>query len=130
MTLKMMNDILTLLALEVIADKRVLTDEVDTFVDTARHLQEIMNIDPVLSDETLFAWLESNYQNLQNIVSGSDFDRKLQDLFSRLEALPNKAAVLKGMARISIADGEVHVSEQALIILAARHWGINVPAFT
>lgn len=55
---------------------------------------------------------------------GPNLEPWLYERVNRLAGIENKAAILEAMRQIAIADGELHVSERALIVLTARQWGL------
>jgi len=96
------NDLLSLLAIMIFADKRVLENEVSAFVRLADKLQVARDIEPRLSEAKLAVWYEDS------------------------KDLPDKLSILSVLCDIASSDGEVHVSERALIKLTAQRWDIAV----
>ena len=77
-----------------------------------------------ITDTTLLLWFEANKDSLAAMHTRSDFDTWLNKHLDRLTDYPGKSAFLKMMGEVSAADGEVHISETALSVLAARRWNL------
>ena len=123
------DDILTLLALTIIADKKVIDQEVDTFLQIPPQITNDLGLDNSISQSKLLAWIYANQARVKTMLSSPEFDDILIGIFKRTQAVPNKQAILNKMTKIAAADNEIHVSEQALIILAARYWCLPIPNF-
>ena len=120
------NDLLSVLGLMIVADKRVLEDEISAFVRLADKLQVARDIEPQLSEEKLHGWYEGNKDELIGALKRPDFDTWFYERLDRLNPLPNKLSILSVLCDIASADGEVHVSERALIRLTAQRWDMAV----
>lgn len=123
---KDMDDLLSILALMIFADKRVHDNEVRAFVRLADKLQVARDIDPRLSEASLVNWYQENAANLRAVIEESNFESWFYSRLDRLKSLPNKLSVLSVLCDIASSDGEVHVSEKALIKLTAQRWDIAV----
>ena len=123
------NNILTILALTVFADKRVFADEIKSFINSARTLEALNNLDVDLSPAKLLVWFETNREDLKaRMDAGASFERWLTPILDDLIDHPDRHAILNRMINISKSDGEVHVSEKALMVIAAKRWNINLAA--
>ena len=120
------NDLLSLLALMIFADKQVLDGEVSAFVRLADKLQVARDIEPRLSEAKLTAWYGNNKNELENVLESQDFADWLYSRLDRLNPLQDKLSILSVLCDIASSDGEVHVSERALIKLVAQRWDIAV----
>ena len=120
------NDLLSILALMIFADKRVLDDEVKAFVRLADKLQVGRDIEPRLSEAKLTVWYETNKDELKEVLGRPNFGDWLYSRLDRLSDLPDKLSILSVLCDIASSDGEVHVSERALIKLTAQRWDIAV----
>lgn len=123
------NNVLTILALTVFADKRVFADEINSFINSARNLESLTDKDQSISPPKLLAWFEVNRDELKaRMQHGKSFEMWLNNLLDALSDHPDRHAILNRMIKISKADGEVHVSEKALLALTARRWRIKLAA--
>ena len=121
-----LDDLLSLLAMMIFADKKVVRSEVETFMSAANHLQVLRDIDPRISEPRLLAWFNTNKASLIKILNSNGFEAWLKSVLDSVSSLKDKTAILNVMNQISLADGEVHVSEKALMVFSARYWGIDL----
>ena len=110
----------------IFADKRVRDDEIKSFVRQADRLQVARDIEPRLTEAKLVNWYERNKAELQAILESSNFDKWFFEKLDRLKSIPNKMSILGVLCDIASSDGEVHVSEMALVELTARRWDIAI----
>lgn len=122
---KDLDNILSLLAVTIIADKRVFAAEIQAFVKATTQLKQALLIEPKLSEAKLLSWYEMNKDDLTEKVHSPYFKTWFYDCLDSLADLPDKSALLKAMGDISLSDGELHVSERALIVLAKLHWKMD-----
>ena len=120
-----LKDILSLIAATVLADKRILTSELDVFMTSTRQLDIVNQLEPTISEAKLKAWFERNKNDISQKLATPYFKDWLYEVLDRLKDVPNKAPILKVMQEISIADQDVHVSERTLIALSERYWREN-----
>jgi len=119
------NNILSLIVATIFADKRIYASEVDVFLKSTLSLKVLRQVEPRLSEAKLLNWYEMNKADIQAKITAPYFKDWFYSLLDQLSGLPEKSSVLNVMRDISVADGEVHVSERALITLAERHWGLR-----
>lgn len=119
------DDILTLLATTIFADKRVYAREIETFLTAAQTLNVGAERTQPVTQSTLLLWFEANRDELSKIHKRDDFAAWLHDLIDRLSDYPNKDGFFDMMHKISISDGEVHVSETALSVICAERWNLQ-----
>lgn len=121
------HNILTLLAIAVVADKRVFAKEIDSFINSARNLEALETSKADLSPANLLLWFEDNREELKSKMNPSpSFENWFNSIVDNLSEHPDRHSILNRMIKISKADGELHVSEKALIALTAKRWNINL----
>ena len=123
---KDIDNLLSLLALMIFADKRVHKDEEKAFVLLTDKLQAAREIEPRLSEAKILMWYEMNKARLKAVMDAPNFETWLYERLDALKPMPNKLPVLSVLCDIASADREVHVSEKALITLAAQRWDIAI----
>ena len=124
---KPINDILTILAITVVVDKRVFAKEVDSFINSARNLDILETPDLDLSPAKLLMWFESNRDDLKaRMNQAPSFEKWFNAIIDNLSEHPARHSILNRMIKISKADGELHISEKALITLVAKRWNIKI----
>ena len=122
---KDLHNILCLIAACIFADKHIYDSEIEAFVTSTLKLKIAKRLEPKLSKTRLLAWYEENKQTIRQRLETPYFKDWFYDLLNQLAKVPDKDSILNVMRDIARADGEVHISERALITLAERHWGIG-----
>ena len=114
--------VLKVLALSIFADKRVLSEEISAFVESADLIHQKLNSDIVISESKLLLWFELNRSDLQSKMSlrPAPFQAWFEELISDLPVISDKRFILDIIERISKADGELHISEKALGVMLDR----------
>lgn len=122
------DDILTLLGITIFADKRVFAREIESFIESASELDLGTGRSERVNNDTLLLWFEANRQELKTLHTRTDFEPWITALIDRLAGYPHKERLLSIIYDISRSDGEIHVSETALMVLCARRWGLDLAA--
>ena len=125
MTQQLMEDLLALLAAMIFADKHTYGEEIEAFLEESAKLQTTLNIEPRWSDAKILMWYELNKAAVKTNALGTDLEKWLYERVNGLSQIEDKAAILEAMRKIAISDGEIHVSECALIVLTARQWVLH-----
>ena len=122
-----MQDILTVLAVGVFADKRVFSSEIQVFTQSAMQAELPRHDMSALSGAKALLWFEQNKDEVRAKFDGprSDFDAWLIPILERLAGNVDQEGLLRFLEKIALADEELHVSEKALIALVKRVWGLN-----
>ena len=121
------QDILTILAVGVFADKRVFSSEIQVFTESAMHAV-LPNRDMTApSGAKALLWFEQNKDEIRAKFDGprADFDAWLIPILERLAGKVDQEGLLQFLEKISLADEELHISEEALIVLVKRVWGLS-----
>ncbi|MDB2438638.1 TerB family tellurite resistance protein [Hellea sp.] len=116
------HNILSLIAASIFADKRIFASEVEVFITSTQQLNRLKDMKSKLTEAELLQWYETHKEDIRQNISTPYFKDWFYDLLEKLSELRDKEALLDIMYKISIADGNVHVSERALITLAKRYW--------
>jgi uncharacterized tellurite resistance protein B-like protein len=125
MTSQIMDDLLCLLMAVIVADKRVFAQEVQAFLTEAAKLQVKFEIMPQWSEAKFLMWYELNKATVKQQALGPNLESWLYERVGRLAVIDDKPAILEAMRQVALADGEIRVSEQALIVLTARQWVLH-----
>jgi len=118
--------ILKLLGLIIVADKKVLPEEVDTYLDVVSELRAI--IDPTISLTRHMArdWFMLNKDDLMDVIDSLAYDTVLLDTLSAIKSMPHKLDVISGMVRVAVSDGVYSNVERGLIKKTILYWNIPV----
>jgi len=125
MTSQRMDDLLSLLMAVIVADKRVFAEEIQAFLSEATKLQATLELKPKWSEAQLLMWYEMNKDDVKAQALGPYLKTWLYERVDRLADIENKPAILEAMRQIAVSDGNMHVSERALIVLTARQWVLH-----
>lgn len=111
--------LLTIAALSIFADKRVLSSEISTFIKSAQDINERVDSAIPITEAKLLMWFEINRMRLNDKVRlrPIGFKRWFDTVMSDLTDYADQAFITDLIERISLADGELHVSEKALTVL-------------
>ncbi len=116
------QSVLELLAMTMFADKQVLAVEIQAFVRIVTRFQRDNVISTDLTEADIIKWYEARKQDLASVVSNHVFENWINAKVEALEDFPDKHLLLRAMDEIACADGEKHVSEQALEVLTTQKW--------
>ena len=122
------EDILTLMTMVVLADKKVYKEEVDMFVQAIYDLNNAISPDIFFTESMAFEWFKSNRDRVRNQLIGRNADRNLKEVIIRMKGLAYQEQILISMARIAHADSEYHNKEHKVIQQAAYSWRLPYPA--
>lgn len=115
--------VLSLIAFTVFADKRVYSNEIQSFTSSANRLDRTGRSDIPLTEAKLLFWFETNRMQLQDKMrlGPAGLKRWLTLLMKEAKDFPDKSLILDLIHEISKADGELHISEKALSVLVAEN---------
>lgn len=118
--------VLTVIALSIFADKRVLSTEITAFVKSAGLIQSKVDSAIPVTEAKLLMWFEMNRMHIRDKMSLGPvgFRHWFENLLAEFSTLSDTTFVTDIVDRISHADGELHISEKALaVMLAAKFDG-------
>ncbi len=116
------HNIMTLLTLVILADKKVYKEEVDTFVATVKSLNETIAPGMFMTDSMAFEWFKSNRMRVSHLLVGPHVERNIQELIAKTRKVPGKPAIINAMREIARADDDFHKSEETVIGKCAKGW--------
>ena len=117
--------IFKLLGLIIVADGKVLKEEVDTYLDVIMELRCV--IDPSISITRQMArdWFFYNKEDLTKIIDSLAYDTAIIETLKDIKSLPYKLDVVTGMVKVAISDGDYHRVELELIKKTILYWNIS-----
>lgn len=120
---KDVNGVLTLIALSIVADKRILSSEITAFIKNAQLIDKKLKNDSPITEAKLLAWFENNRVTLRDKVSLGPvgFEHWFKTVLADISDFEDKSFIMDLIEKISQADGEVHISEKALLALVGRY---------
>jgi len=118
------EDILTVLAVGILADKKIISTEIQVFIRSVSSVQlSTLDLDRV-SGAMALSWFEMNKDFIREKFDGprSDFDAWLVPILERIREHVEKEEFMKLLNEIFLADDELHISESAMMVLVNMVW--------
>lgn len=124
-----MEDILTLLAITLAIDKRVVHAEFESFLLAASTIQAPSDSLMPLDQAAILNWFTDNNARLQTLLEKDDqtVDGAVARLIMNLQTFPDTGSLLTAMRSVAASDGSFHPREKEIIALAAAYWDAPIP---
>ncbi len=116
------HNVMTLLTVVILADKRVYKEEVDTFVSTVKSLNETIAPGMFVTESMAFEWFKSNRMRVSHLLVGPHVERNIQDLVRSTSKISGKKAIIIAMEKIANADSDYHRNEDKIISKCVKGW--------
>ena len=120
--------VLNLLGLIIVADKKILKEEVDTFLDVVTELRAVIDPTVYLTRHMARDWFMLNKPYLEEIIDNLAYDTALCEILAPIKSMPHKLDVISGMVRIAVSDGVYADIEKGLIKKTILYWNVGSPA--
>jgi uncharacterized tellurite resistance protein B-like protein len=126
MLLRHWEDLLRLMSLMVIADGRVLEEEIRVFVFRMMELRRKLAPDLMFSEGLVRDWFAAHREE---ISEHTDAERTvyLMSALSGLDDFDRHKMLVESINAVARADGHRHDREMEIISTAAERWDIRVP---
>ena len=123
------EDILTLLAITVAIDKRVVQEEIDTFLSAAATMNAHLGAASAIDQRAILNWFADNNFRIQPLLEKDDetIDAVVARLIMNIQTLQDTAPLLAAMRSVAASDGHFHAREKEVIALAAAYWDVAIP---
>ena len=117
--------ILKLLGLIIVADRKVLKEEVDAYLEVVAELRAV--IDPTVSLTPHMArdWFMLNKAELTEIIDSLAYDTALCEILAPIKSMPHKLDVISGMVKIAVSDDDYSSVERGLIKKTILYWNVR-----
>ena len=119
------NDIFRLLAMVIIADKRVYKEEVDAFIDSAMDIKAAISDETLITRDMAFEWFRGHRDEIMALAKTPEYSVSALRIIMSMTEFKHRDAVLRAMISVSMADDEFHPSEESLVVIAAAHWKLK-----
>ena len=116
------HKVLSLFAAMVAADKRVYAVEIEMFMQVTIEFFEKTNIATPPSQARLLMWFDLNREIIQSKLTQRNFESWFEDLLSHVSDVYPAEYINQALDQIACADGELHISEKALMVLVEKYW--------
>jgi len=122
-----LEDILTVLAIGVYADKRIFASEIQAFTRSVSGVELSKRENSKVSGAQALMWFETHKDDIRAKFDGPrpEFDAWIVPILERVSEHGNIDELIRLLDTISVADDEFHISEKAFIVLAKKAWGRN-----
>ena len=122
-----LEDILTVLAVGVYADKRIFASEIQAFTRSVSGVALSRRENSTVTGAQALLWFEMNKDEIRDKFDGPrpEFDAWIIPILERVSEHGNIDELIGLLDIISVADDEFHISEKAFIVLVKKIWGLN-----
>ena len=122
-----LEDILTVLAVGVYADKRIFASEIQAFTRSVSGVALSRRENSTVTGAQALLWFEMNKDEIRDKFDGPrpEFDAWIIPILERVSEHGNIDELIGFLDIISVADDEFHISEKAFIVLVQKIWGLN-----
>ena len=122
-----LEDILTVLAVGVYADKRIFASEIQAFTRSVSSVALSRRENSTVTGAQALLWFEMNKDEIRDKFDGPrpEFDAWIIPILERVSEHGNIDELIGILDIISVADDEFHISEKAFIVLVQKIWGLN-----
>jgi len=117
--------ILKLLGLVIVADKRVLKEEVDTFLDVVSELRAVIDPTVYLTRQMARDWFMLNKVELLDVIDSLAYDTALCETLAPIKSLPHKLDVITGMVKIAVSGDDYSTVKRGLVKKTILYWNIR-----
>lgn len=115
----------SVLCAAVLADRRILDIEIETFIKVGTGLQVALK-DPNPDDQNqLRRWFEDNYLVIAESVLTGNWQTNIATHLKPLQHVEYKWQILQAIKSIAISDGKFHKSEVDILRFAVDYWEEN-----
>jgi hypothetical protein len=122
------NDILTLLAIAVLADNRIRDLELVEFCHEAQSLNQHYDPERILSRTALRKWFDDNQLVIKNTLAGPSRKDFISTALARIDDVPMRPHILQSIFGIIVCDYELHDEESNFIKAAVQAWDMESKA--
>ncbi len=117
--------VLKLLGLIIVADRKVLKEEVDAYLDVVAELRAVIDPTVYLTRHMARDWFMLNKPGLEAIIESLAYDTALCEILAPIKSMPHKLDVISGMVKIAISDGVYADIEKGLIKKTILYWNVG-----
>lgn len=117
--------ILKLLGLVIVANKRVLQEDVDSYLDVVAELRTIIDPTLYLTRHMAKDWLMLNKAELVEIIDSLAYDTAVCETLAPIKSMPHKLDVITGMVKIAVADGDYSGVKKLLVKKTILYWNVR-----
>ena len=114
-----------LLGLVLAANKRIIPEEVDAYIDSLMELRPVIDPKIVLTRRMLREWLIINKDSLMADIESLEYDTVILNTVNHMRNFPYKLDVMTAMVKVAVADDNYSALRQMLIKKTILYWNIR-----
>ncbi len=122
---KQLENILRLLSIVILADKKVYPEEVDVMSSMIKELCSEIDQNLFITKKMAGDWFRMNRASLESVLQGPYRNDFIHESLLSLKDSPHTQNLHKLILKVSNSDGEFHEKERSLAILAERLWSLD-----
>ena len=127
MPLSDIDNMLSLVALAILADDHVHQVEIDVFAMMAQKLPVLNLGHKKMNEIDLRSWYQAHQIRLFKFKNSPDYDNLLSEAINRVRHVEDRRAILLAMLSIAKSDQIFHSHEKNLILHLSERWNIELP---
>jgi uncharacterized tellurite resistance protein B-like protein len=117
--------ILRLLGLIIVADRKTLQAEVDTFIRSLNDLRAVIDPSLCFTEKMAEDWFARNKPDLEDIIENRSHDTAICEMVQPILSMPYKLDVISCMVKVAVSDGEYCDVEKSLIAKTCLYWDVR-----
>jgi len=114
-----------LLGLVLAANKRIIPEEVDAYIDSLMELRPVIDPKIVLTRRMLREWLIINKDSLMADIESLEYDTVILNTVNHMRNFPYKLDVMTAMVKVAVADDNYSALRPMLIKKTILYWNIR-----
>ena len=122
----MWDNILTLLAIAVLADHKLRDPELIEFCHEAQLLNDLIDPDRILSRRSLLDWFHHYRSEIDAKLQGPDADIFIRQSFDEITNTELRPHILQSIFGICICDYDLHDEEAHVIQIGVKAWNMSL----
>ena len=120
------NDALTLLCMMIIADGKIYQEEVEAFKTAAVQLRDVVSPEMMVTKKMAHDWFVLHKDEITLNMTEPFRATAMEDVFDRLNTLPNKKELITALLKVALSDGHQHRSENKIMVQACKAWNLDI----
>ncbi len=116
------HHVYTLLCTVILADKKVLNVELETFIKVATGIQTALNDRVIDTPSDLQKWFDFNLVRISSFLLRNNWQANIAEHLKALSHVGYKWHIIQAMKSIAVSDNEFHSSEVGIIKFTIAYW--------
>lgn len=130
MPLKDQDEILTLLAISILVDKRLRDEEISAFCQEAQSLMREFKDQDLMPRTEFKRWLAAHKDSISRQLSGNNRNSYMSGAVNNILDPKLRKSILLSLFKLSVSDFNLHAHETELLLLCKNEWDIPLSDLT